>query len=236
MAALAQPGEGAADLSGWTPRALPDRAPMPGRLVRLVGLNPEQHGADLWTAFGGAGNPSLWDYIADGPFADEAAFRDGLARIASRPDWTAFAMIDQASGRALGMASYMRVDADNGSAEVGCIVLGDGLRRRPGASEAMLLMGERIFERLGYRRYEWKCDARNHPSRRAAERLGFVYEGTFRNHMVVKGRNRDTAWFSITAAEWPAVRAALGRWLEPGNFDADGRQRRPLGDFRRTAA
>lgn len=232
MAAVPHIAPEAADLSDWTPRPLPDRTPMAGRLVRLVGLDPQAHCADLWAAFGGAANVSLWDYIADGPFANEAAFRAGLGRIASRPDWLAFAIIDSASGRALGMASYMRIDPANGSVEVGCIVLGEGLRRQPGATEAMLLMAGRVFDGLGYRRYEWKCNALNQASRRAAARLGFVYEGTFRNHMVVKGRNRDTAWFSVTATEWPALRAALERWLDPANFDAEGRQRRPLAAFR----
>ena len=202
---------------------------MQGRLVRLVALDPERHWRDLWDGFGGAANAAIWDYIPIGPFEDERSFREGIAWIATRPDWIPFAILDAASGRALGTASYMRIEAANGTAEVGCIIYGEGLARRPAATEAMLLMGGRIFDDLGYRRYEWKCDALNAPSRRAALRLGFVFEGVFRQHMVVKGRNRDTAWFSITDAEWPGVRGAMERWLAVGNFDAEGWQRTPLG-------
>jgi RimJ/RimL family protein N-acetyltransferase len=126
----------------------------------------------------------------------------------------------------------MRIDEANGVAEVGCILYGEGLARGAAATEAMRLMADRLFSDLGYRRYEWKCDAENLPSRRAALRLGFAYEGTFRNHMVVKGRNRDTAWFSIVDRDWPAIRAALDAWLDPSNFDAEGRQVRRLESFR----
>jgi RimJ/RimL family protein N-acetyltransferase len=203
---------------------------MAGRLVRLVALDTDAHWRDLWSAFGGAAEPDKWKYLAIGPFAEEASFVDGIRSIeGKRPDWVPFAILDAATGKAIGTASYMRIDAANGSAEVGSIAYGEGLRRRPAATEAMLLMARRIFEDLGYRRYEWKCDAGNLPSRRAADRLGFTFEGIFRQHMVVKGRNRDTAWFSILDSEWPRIAAAMERWLDAANFDVAGRQKTSLG-------
>lgn len=221
----------AAPLAGWTRRPLPDQIPMEGGLVRLVALDAELHGDDLWQAFGEADQAALWRYLPIGPFDDRGAFTKGIELVATRPDWVAFAILDRASGRALGTASYMRIDAANGVAEVGCVIFGEGLRRRAGASEAMLLMGRRIFDELGYRRYEWKCDAENRPSRRAAERLGFRFEGIFRQHMVVKGRNRDTAWFAMTDAEWPVIRARLAAFVDPANLDATGSQRQRLADM-----
>jgi RimJ/RimL family protein N-acetyltransferase len=204
---------------------------MQGRLVRIVALDADAHWRDLWAAFGGGGGPDVWTYMPIGPFAGATAFAAGMRWIESQsPAWVPFAILDEATGRAFGTASYMRIDAANGTAEVGCIAYGAGLKRRPAGTEAMLLMARRIFDELGYRRYEWKCDADNAPSRRAAERLGFTYEGTFRQHMVVKGRNRDTAWFSITDREWPKIAAGMERWLAPENFDALGRQRQSLKD------
>ncbi|MYZ49003.1 GNAT family N-acetyltransferase [Propylenella binzhouense] len=218
------------DLSGWSPRALPDASPMAGALVELVPLDPEAHWRPLWRAFGGAESRAVWTFMPIGPFEGEAAFREGLRWIAARPDWVPFAILDRAGGGAFGTASYMRIDPANGSAEVGCIVFGEGLRRRPGATEAMLLMAKRVFDELGYRRYEWKCDALNAPSRAAAERFGFTYEGTFRQHMVTKGRNRDTAWFAMTDGDWPAVRAGMEAWLAETSFDREGAQRTRLAD------
>lgn len=220
-----------AGFGNWTPCDLPGPTPMEGRLVRLVALDAAAHGRDLWSAFGGGAGPDLWTYMPIGPFPDASSFEAGIRWIEGRkPDWVPFAILDRATGHARGTASYMRIDAQNGSAEVGCIAYGEGLKRRPAGTEAMLLMGRRIFEELGYRRYEWKCDADNGPSRRAAERFGFTYEGTFRQHMVVKGRNRDTAWFSITDREWPRIAAAMERWLAPGNFDRSGQQRQSLSE------
>jgi RimJ/RimL family protein N-acetyltransferase len=205
---------------------------MEGRLVRIAGLNVKTHWRDLWAAFGSGRGPDVWTYMSIGPLPDEASFKAGIRWIEDRsPEWVPFAILDAATGRAMGTASYMRVDAANGSAEVGSIAYGEGLKRQPAGTEAMLLMARRIFEELGYRRYEWKCDADNRPSRQAALRFGFTYEGTFRQHMVVKGRNRDTAWFSITDREWPRIAAAMERWLDAGNFDAAGRQKRSLRDM-----
>jgi RimJ/RimL family protein N-acetyltransferase len=220
-----------AKLSSWTPRPPPGAAPMEGGLVRIVAFSAEAHWRDMWEAFGSGKGPDVWTYMPIGPFPDEASFKSGMRWIECRsPAWVPFAILDRASGKAFGTASYMNIDAANGSAEVGCIAYGEVLKRRPAATEAMLLMARRIFDELGYRRYEWKCDADNAPSRRAAERLGFSYEGIFRQHMVVKGRNRDTAWFSITDREWPRIAAAMERWLAPENFDGTGRQRQSLRD------
>ncbi len=216
------------DLAGWSPCRLPGNEPMRGERVELVALDADVHWRDLWDATGGAGGRAIWTYMPIGPFDGEADFREGIAWIADRPDWVAFAILERTTGRAFGTASYMRLDPANGVGEVGCIVYGEGLRRRPGATEAMLLMAQRIFDELGYRRYEWKCDTHNLPSRAAAARLGFTYEGTFRQHMVVKRRNRDTAWFSMIDREWPAIRAGMEAWLS--DLDEDGRQRLSLSE------
>ncbi len=221
---------------GWSPRPRPTNTPLAGRYVDLVPLDADTHAAALWAAFGGAANPDIWAYIPDGPFADFSTFRDWLRHCATRPDWAPFALVPRAAGTPRGMATFMRMDPDNGVAEIGCIVLGDGLRRTPAATEAIYLIGRRLFDDLGYRRYEWKCNDLNAPSRRAAARFGFAFEGVFRAHMVVKGRNRDTAWFAITDADWPACRAAFESWLAPGNFAHDGRQIADLATLREGAA
>lgn len=219
-------------LATWRKRPFPGNAPLPGRTVTVLPLSAAAHGAALWRAFGGAANPAIWRYIPDGPFGDEGAFLDWLAGVEERPDWVSFALAPATAGEPRGIANLMRIDPDNGVAEIGCIVLGAGLARTAAATEAMALIAGRVFDELGYRRYEWKCDDRNAPSKKAALRLGFRPEGVFRQHMVVKGDNRDTAWFSITDGEWPALRSAYGRWLEPGNFDAAGAQRRSLAAIR----
>ncbi len=219
------------DLREWTPRQPLSFEPMEGELVRIVELDADAHWRDLWVAFGGGQGADVWHYMPIGPFSDEASFADGMAALqARRPDWLPFAILDKATGKAMGTASYMRIDAASGSAEVGAIAFGEGLKRRAAGTETMLLMARRVFDELGYRRYEWKCDANNTPSVQAAKRLGFTYEGTFRQHMVVKGRNRDTAWFSITDKEWPRISVGMARWLAPENFDAAGRQRQSLRD------
>jgi len=216
------------DLTDWRARPPATNAPMRGRYVKLAPLDPQAHRDALWQAFGTLAD--LWDYIPTGPFADEAALEAGLEWIAAQPDWEPFAIVDATTGEGCGTASYMRTDAENGVTEIGCIVYGERFQRSRGATEAQYLFARRVFDELGYRRYEWKCDALNEASKRAARRLGFTYEGTFRQHRVTKGRNRDTAWFAMLDHEWPAIRARFEAWLDPDNFDDDGRQIRRLED------
>lgn len=213
---------------GWTPRPWPARTPMVGRTLTAEPLDAARHGPALWRALGAA---ELWTYIPDGPFAGYDAFAAWLARTAGRPDWVPFALVPAGDGPQ-GIASFMRLDPDHGVGEIGCIVLGPALQRTAAATEATFLFGRRLFDELGYRRFEWKCDACNLPSRRAAERFGFAFEGVFHQHMVIKGRNRDTTWFAITDADWPSRRAAFEAWLDPANFDGLGRQKRSLARFR----
>ncbi len=170
----------------------------------------------------------IWDYLGYGPFPDLTAYVTHARRTMTGRDPFFHAIVDRETEKALGVASLMRIVPEHGVIEVGHICYGPALQRTVAATEAQHLLMRRVFDELGYRRYEWKCDSMNEPSMRAAERLGFRYEGTFRKHMVVKGRNRDTAWFSITDDEWPTVKAATEHWLSPDNFDADGRQRQRL--------
>ena len=215
----------------WTPRPLPPRTPMQGRTCRLEPLDPEAHAEELFAAFTAFPDERSWTYLlSDRPDSLER-YRADLARLAGSHDPLFFAIRDGESGRAVGVASYLRIDPGNGVIEVGHIHFGPALMRRPAATETMHLMMARAFG-LGYRRYEWKCDSLNAPSRAAALRLGFTFEGIFRNAIVVKGRSRDTAWFSITDGEWPRVRAGLEAWLDPGNFDGAGRQRQGLAELR----
>ena len=190
----------------------------------------DRHGADLQEAQSGA--PEIWKYLPEGPFAGETDFRAWLVARAAAADPLFYAIVDRASGRATGMASFLRITPEHGVIEVGYIWYSLVLQRTPAATETMYLMARHVFEDLGYRRYEWKCNELNAPSRRAALRLGFTYEGVFRQHMVVKDQNRNTAWYSMLDSEWPAAKAAFESWLEPDNFDADGRQLRGLADFR----
>ncbi|WP_136066570.1 GNAT family N-acetyltransferase [Modicisalibacter radicis] len=219
---------------GWRGAAWPERRILQGRLCRLEPLDEPSHGEALWGAMSLPGSERNWTYLPYGPFPDQTAYRHWLAEMAGRRDPLFFAIVDEASGLAAGVASFLRIAPDAGSIEVGHIHFSPRLQRTPAASEAMLLLMREAFA-LGYRRYEWKCDALNAPSRRAAERLGFSFEGVFRQATVVKGRNRDTAWFSVIDGEWPALEAAFERWLAPDNFDADGRQREALATLTRGA-
>jgi RimJ/RimL family protein N-acetyltransferase len=209
--------------------ATPARRPEPVRLAGRHGaverLVAARHGAALWEEI--AGHDGLWTYMFSGPFADQPAFAAWLAAQEPLVDPCYFALVDP-SGRALGLASLMSIRPEMRVIEVGNILLGPGLQRTPLATEAQYLLARHAFETLGYRRYEWKCHALNAPSRRAALRFGFTFEGIFRGHMIVKGRNRDTAWFAMLEEEWPARRAAFERWLDPANFDAQGRQKQSL--------
>jgi len=177
------------------------------------------------------GHDSVWDWLGDGPYGSEAELASALASKEAGVGARFFAILPTPAATAAGYASLMRIDAANGVVEVGNVLFSPSLQRTPAATETMYLMAKYIFEELGYRRYEWKCNALNLPSRRAAERLGFTYEGIFRQHMVVKGRSRDTAWFSMLDSEWPARRRAFEGWLAAENFDADGLQRRTLASF-----
>ena len=216
---------------GWTTRALPSREPMVGRLVRLEALDAGKHASDLHAAYSADKDARHWTYLPYGPFESEAAYAGWLADMQTREDPLFFAIVDPKMAKAVGVASYLRIDPAMGSIEVGHLRFGPSLQRTAASTEAMYLMMRRAFDELGYRRCEWKCDALNAPSVAAAKRLGFRFEGIFRQAIVIKGRNRDTAWFSITDGEWPAIRRALESWLDPDNFDPAGRQGRRLEQF-----
>ena len=210
----------------------PDRTPLQGALVRLEPIDPSRHQIGLFVA---AGEPEIWQYLPYGPYTDEAALAAQLEASAASDDPLYYAIIDLRDGRAGGMASYLRITPDHGVIEIGHIWLGLRLQRTREATEAIYLLARHAFDDLGYRRLEWKCNAENAASRRAAERFGFTFEGIFRQHQVVKGRNRDTAWYAILDHEWPAVRAGFEAWLDDANFDGAGRQRRRLSELRSTS-
>lgn len=212
----------------WQPRAWPPRTPMEGRWARLEVFSVEAHASGLFAAFSEDRVGDLWRFRDVGPFADEGAFTAHARAAMTGDDPLFFVIRDAADGLVLGSAAFMRIVPLHGVIEVGTIGYSPRLKRTRLATEAMFLMARRAFDELGYRRYEWKCDDRNEASKRAAVRLGFRHEGVFRNHMVVKGRNRDTAWFAMTDGDWPAAKAALETWLAPGNFDAAGRQKAGL--------
>jgi RimJ/RimL family protein N-acetyltransferase len=222
-------------LPNWQPRPPPPRDAIDGRFCRLELFDPDRHCAELFDAYAEDKDGRIWTYMPYGPFASFGEFRDLMRAHFSGQDPLCHIIIDRTSGRAAGMASYMRIDPAMGSIEVGSIAYSPRLQRSRGATETMYLMMRRAFE-LGYRRYEWKCDVLNGPSCQAAERLGFRFEGIFRQAVVYKGRNRDTAWYSIIDREWPAVKGAFKRWLDPGNFDGAGRQRESLSALTRAAA
>jgi RimJ/RimL family protein N-acetyltransferase len=210
-----------------TPAPRPERITLNGSSVTLVPLDPAAHARDLFDAVRGADH--LWTYLFYGPFAEYASFRVHMDGLAASTDPLFFAIVDNTSGRAVGRAALMRIEPAHRVIEVGHVLYSPALQRTRGATEAMFLLARYVFDDLGYRRYEWKCDALNGASRAAALRLGFTDEGTFRQHLIVKGRNRDTAWFSMLDVEWPKRKRAFERWLSPANFDAGGRQLSPLG-------
>lgn len=216
-----------AALPGWKAPPHPPRSALEGRYCRLEPIDADRHAAELDAANRLEADDRGWTYMANGPYATAADYRAWVETMQTRSDPQFYAIIDLASGKAGGVASYMRIDPANGCIEVGGIKLTPLVSRKPAMTEAMYLMMKNAFD-LGYRRYEWKCDALNAPSRQAARRFGFSYEGIFEQAVVYKGRNRDTAWFSITDREWPAIRAAQEQWLAPQNFDAQGRQKTSL--------
>ena len=213
---------------GWTARPRPGREPMTGRFCRLEALDPARHGPALFAANARDTAGAMWTYMAYGPFARLEDYLAWADRMALGEDPLFHAIVEQPTGKAVGVAAYLRIEPAVGVIEVGHIAYSPLLQRTPAATEAMYLLMRRVFDELGYRRYEWKCDALNAPSRRAAERLGFRFEGIFRQATIYKGRNRDTAWYSVIDKEWTTRKAAFEAWLDPANFDGAGRQLRPL--------
>lgn len=218
-------------LPDWQRRPLPDRVTLCGQFCRLEPLSALQHGAQLWQAWSKAEDSRGWTYLSVGPFDNEADFIGYITGAEQSEDPFHFAVVDNASGKALGTLSLMRIDPANGSVEVGFVLFSPLLQRTVQATEAHFLLMKYAFEALGYRRYEWKCDSLNGPSRRAALRLGFRFEGLFRQVLIYKGRTRDTAWFSITDGEWPQVKLAFEHWLSPENL-TNGRQKQGLAALR----
>ncbi len=210
-----------AALEGWRPPHRPDRAAKIGRYVKLEPLHPG-HAPELFAACRGA--DAMWDYMPYGPFSTESEHASWIRQNAPGDDPLFFALRDLVADRVAGVASYLRIQPEAGSIELGHIALSPSLQKSRAATEAWFVMMDWAFS-AGYRRFEWKCNAANLASRRAAERLGLSYEGIFRQAAVIKGRNRDTAWFAAIDGEWPSLRDAYNRWLDPGNFDSYGRQR-----------
>lgn len=216
------------DLKDWRPRPRPERAPLEGRYVRLEPLQAARHGDGLYEASSVRDAQDRFRWLFDYPPESRAAFQPWLEKAEAGDDPLYFAVIDKASGRIAGRQSLMRIDPTFGVIEIGNIYWGPLISRKPAATEAQYLFMEYAFDGLGYRRYEWKCNNLNEPSKRAAERFGFSFEGVFRQHLVIKGQNRDTAWYSVIDKEWPKLRQAYGEWLDPENFDSEGKQMRRL--------
>jgi RimJ/RimL family protein N-acetyltransferase len=211
-----------------SPAQRPQRVVLEGRLVTLRPFDRPSQAEALYEATHGPEREDLWRYMGDGPFASRDAYEAAFEKKEKSVDPLFSAIIDNATSLPVGQASYLRIEPGQRCIEVGNIIFSPALQRSRGATEAMYLMARHAFEDLGYRRYEWKCNALNQPSRRAALRLGFAFEGIFRQHMIVKGRNRDTAWFSMLDSEWPVRQANFKRWLASSNFDESGRQRLSL--------
>lgn len=217
-------------LSGWAPPPRPPRARLSGTYCDVVPLDAGLHSSDLYAAFSLDEEGRSWTYLPYGPFSEMGAFGKWLENLLSKDDLIPYAIVPRDTGKAAGIACFLRIDPSNGSIEIGHIHFSDLLKGRIAATEAMFLMMKQVFE-LGYRRYEWKCDALNAASRSAAARLGFRFEGVFRQAVIYKDRNRDTAWYSIIDEEWPRLSQVFGRWLCRENFDPDGSQRRRLSEM-----
>jgi RimJ/RimL family protein N-acetyltransferase len=220
------------DLKNWMPRPRPAREVLEGRYVRLEPLDAQKHGDGLFEASTVADADGRFRWLFDVPPENRQAFQPWLENAAASEDPLFFVVIDKQSGKIGGRQTLMRIDPKHGVAEIGNVYWGPLISRKPAATEAQFLFTQYVFDKLFYRRYEWKCHNENQPSKRAAERFGFKFEGIFRNHMVAKGANRDTAWYSIIDSECPALKRAYENWLDPANFDADGKQKRRLEDFR----
>ena len=216
---------------GWTQRSRPSRNTVEGRFCRLEGFNPSRHAADLHAANIAGDDGRGWTYMAYGPFGTLQDYLKWAEPASESLDPLYYAIIDKKTGKAVGLASLMRIDPANGAIEVGNIKYAPTLQRTPMATEAMFLLMRMVFDDLGYRRYEWKCDSLNGPSRSAALRLGFFYEGLFRQAVVYKGRSRDTAWFAMTDKDWAVLKPVYETWLAPDNFDGAGKQKQRLADL-----
>lgn len=219
------------DLARWKPCPRPERIVLEGAYCRLEPLDPARHGSELFSASMAPGAQDRFRYLFESACA-RPEFDQWLARTASSVDPLAFAVLDRASGRCEGRQTLMRITPEHGVIEIGSILWGPAISRSRVSTEALYLFAKYSFETLGYRRFEWKCNSLNAPSIRAARRFGFTFEGEFRQHMVLKGANRDTHWFSMLDSEWPALRSAFERWLAADNFDANGAQRARLESFR----
>lgn len=220
------------DLKEWTPRPLPAREPLEGRYVRLEPIDAVKHGDGLYEASTVADADARFRYLFEYPPEERAALNIWLEKAEASKDPLFFAVIDKASGKVAGRQALMRIDPVHGSIEIGNIYWGPLISRKPAATEAQFLFMQYAFDALGYRRYEWKCNNANEPSKRAAEQFGFQFEGIFRQHYIQKGQNRNSAWYSIIDSEWPALKAAYQAWLSPDNFDRDGVQIKKLEEFR----
>lgn len=218
-------------LPNWQPPPVPDRSPITGQWCRLEPLDADRHASALFEANALDTEGRNWTYLFGGPYKDLAEYTDWMRASCAGDDPLFFAFCDANTGAPVGLGSYLRITPSAGSIEVGHLCFSPKMQRTPLATDAMYLMMRNAFD-LGYRRYEWKCDSLNAPSRAAAARFGFQYEGLFRQAAVYKGRNRDTAWFSILDSEWPQLRAGFEAWLSPTNFDADGEQQRSLAECR----
>jgi RimJ/RimL family protein N-acetyltransferase len=216
----------------WAPRPQPGAVTLSGRFCRLEPLDADAHAADLYEAYSQAPDGRDWTYLFVGPFANATAYRAYAEAAAKSTDPRHYAVIDLASGKAVGTLALMRIDPAHGVIEVGSVTFSPLLKQSPLSTEAQYLLMAYAFDTLGYRRYEWKCDDLNAPSRRAASRLGFTYEGTFRRAVVFKGRSRDTAWYAIIEEDWPAIKSAFQAWLAPENFNEHGQQLAPLAALR----
>lgn len=217
-------------VAGWSVPKRPNQVTLTGQHVQLEPLNADRHAAELFAANAGDSAGKIWDYLGYGPFPDQATYHQWIAEMTQGNDPVFFALRQHSNGLCGGVASFLRITPQDGTIEVGHINYAPILQRTIAATEAMFLMMQWAFD-AGYRRYEWKCNALNIPSRRAAERLGFSFEGIFRQATISKGRNRDTAWFATIDKEWPALKAAFQHWLSPDNFDSDARQKCSLSDL-----
>lgn len=218
----------AQDLTNWSGCQRPSPTELKGRYASLESFNPAKHTEPLWQALGGMATNDLIRYFPNGPFANASEFGAWLSQENETGNFYTMVISSQQTGEITGMANYMRIDPKNGSIEVGAIAHGSKMARSPIATDAQFLMAKHIFDTLGYRRYEWKLNNANQPSHKAAIRLGFVFEGIFRQHIVAKGKNRDTAWYSMLDSEWPLAKQAMENWLKPNNFDNNGQQIKTL--------